>query len=1231
MRQIFRTRTARWTTFLGGIGGALALAVLLSSGVSGASSVTPGTVAPASNVAGGSTSYTVTFETSSVTGGIPAALQSCPTQCTITLTAPNNTNFVTTGIYSVHAASGVATVGSVAVSKVTGPGASSTSSTDNQVIITLSSSTIGASDTVTVTVPNVSNPTTASSSNVIDESTSSDTTPTATAAYSIVAGPADHLVVVSGSGQHANTGSTFASPLQVALQDHYNNPVTTPGINVTFTAPASGASATFTTNTNTDTVPTNSNGVATSSAVTANATPATGYQVQVTGLTNTGVIDGAAFTLINVGAPAKVVFPNPAVSGSASSSANIQISIQEQDAVGNPTTGAETVNLTSSAGTGFFSATSGGTPVTSVNIASGSSSVSFFYGDTKAGMPQITAAASGLNSGMQTETVNPASASKLVFTNMPATGAASSSATLGPITVQERDAFDNPTTTAETVNLTSTAGTGVFSATSGGATVTSVNITSGSSNASFFYGDTKTGTPQITAAASGLASGMQSETINAASASKLVFTNAPVPGSASPSANIPITVQEQDAFNNPTTTAETVNLSSNTAGTAVFSATSGGATVTSVNITTGSSSKSFFYGDTKAGSPQVTAAAGGLTSAMQTETVNAANPAKIGVVSGSGQSTPAGQTFALPLTAQVEDAFGNPVTGSGVLITFTAPNTGASATFNNTTNVETDATGANGEAVTSTLTANATAGVPYSVQATNGSYTGTSFTLTNVGAPSQLVFTSSPVSGAASSSATLGPITVQEQDAFGNPTTSAETVNLSSNSAGTAVFSATSGGSATTSVNITSGSSSASFFYGDTKAGSPQITAAASGLTSAMQTETVSAGLPGHLVFTTEPGGADAGSALSPQPVVAIYDAFGNPITTGSGSTDTITVTLPAGSFTAAQARTAHAGSFANGQPSASVAAVGGVATFSGLAVDQPGDYTLSASDTTTPAVPHVTSSQFTVTQPVVPPTPHGYWLEGSDGGIFSFGSAEFHGSMGGISLQRPVVGIVPTADGGGYWLVASDGGVFSFGDTQFYGSIPGLGLHPAGSGLPNSLNAPIVAMVPSIDDGGYFMVASDGGVFAFGDATFAGSCPGIGGCSGSAVAVVPDGTGNGYWLITSNGNVYPFGDAPYLGAPGRQAAPITAAVATPSGDGYLILDGVGKVFSYGDAPALGSAPSGSLGVLNPTTAIFATSTGQGYWVVDALGQVFPFGDAPNDGDLSGTHLNAPIIAASGS
>src|SRR5476651_1345914 len=71
-----------------------------------------------------------------------------------------------------------------------------------------------------------------------------------------------------------------------------------------------------------------------------------------------------------------------------------------------------------------------------------------------------------------------------------------------------------------------------------------------------------------------------------------------------------------------------------------------------------------------------------------------------------------------------------------------------------------------------------------------------------------------------------------------------------------------------------------------------------------------------------------------------------------------------------------------------------------------------------------------------------GYWLVASDGGVFSFGDAQFYGSTGSIRLNQPIVGIAATATGKGYWLVASDGGIFSFGDAHFYGS--GVAFHAA-------------------------------------------------------------------------------------------------------------------------------------------------------------------------------------------
>jgi hypothetical protein len=128
----------------------------------------------------------------------------------------------------------------------------------------------------------------------------------------------------------------------------------------------------------------------------------------------------------------------------------------------------------------------------------------------------------------------------------------------------------------------------------------------------------------------------------------------------------------------------------------------------------------------------------------------------------------------------------------------------------------------------------------------------------------------------------------------------------------------------------------------------------------------------------------------------------------------------------------------------------------------------------TNQAVPAVAG----VTIPFVAPfSGKGYWLVASDGGVFSYGDAAFHGSAGALTLNKPIVGMATTPDGKGYWLVASDGGVFSYGDAAFHGSAGAL-----------TLNKPIVGMATTPDGKGYWLVASDGGVFSYGDAAFLGS-----------------------------------------------------------------------------------------------------------------------------------------------
>ena len=160
----------------------------------------------------------------------------------------------------------------------------------------------------------------------------------------------------------------------------------------------------------------------------------------------------------------------------------------------------------------------------------------------------------------------------------------------------------------------------------------------------------------------------------------------------------------------------------------------------------------------------------------------------------------------------------------------------------------------------------------------------------------------------------------------------------------------------------------------------------------------------------------------------------------------------------------------------------------------------------------------------------------------------------------------------------------------------PGLGLHPAGSGLPNSLNAPIVGMVPSIDDNGYFMVASDGGVFAFGDAHFAGSCPGIGGCSGAAVAVMPDAQRQRLLAGDLDGKRLHVRRRALLRCPGPRHRDLGRAhsrrVGLPGPPRRTV-----RSSPTATPPPTARPPPPNFNGFDPASSIFSTSDGAGYWV----------------------------------
>lgn len=188
-------------------------------------------------------------------------------------------------------------------------------------------------------------------------------------------------------------------------------------------------------------------------------------------------------------------------------------------------------------------------------------------------------------------------------------------------------------------------------------------------------------------------------------------------------------------------------------------------------------------------------------------------------------------------------------------------------------------------------------------------------------------------------------------------------------------------------------------------------------------------------------------------------------------------------------------------------------------------------------------------------------WIADSTGHVFgesdfSGPPAENFGDASGLPLNQPIVGMTPTSDGHGYWLVASDGGIFAYGNAGFYGSTGSI-----------RLNQPIVGMSVSASGGGYTLVATDGGVFAFGDAQFLGSIPGVLAPGQQlnkpieGIVTTPD--GGGYWMVASDGGIFSFGDAPFLGSLGGQnlASPIVGMFA--HGNGYTLVGEDGTLYPF--------------------------------------------------------------------
>jgi cell wall-associated NlpC family hydrolase len=133
---------------------------------------------------------------------------------------------------------------------------------------------------------------------------------------------------------------------------------------------------------------------------------------------------------------------------------------------------------------------------------------------------------------------------------------------------------------------------------------------------------------------------------------------------------------------------------------------------------------------------------------------------------------------------------------------------------------------------------------------------------------------------------------------------------------------------------------------------------------------------------------------------------------------------------------------------------------------------------------------------------------------VQAYGDARYHGSLASTLLFSPVIDMVATPDDGGYWLVTSKGRAAAYGDARSYGDLRHA-----------TMTTSIVSMARTATGNGYWLLGSNGNIWAFGAAHDWGAIPSPE-RSQSMQSIIPTGQGGGYWIIAHDGDVHSFGDA---------------------------------------------------------------------------------------------------------
>ena len=742
------------------------------------------------------------------------------------------------------------------------------------------------------------------------------------AAFTITPGAANSLAVSTQPSTAAQSGVAFAQQPVIQLQDASGNAVSQSGVVVTAAIATGGGTLGGTL-----TATTNGSGAATFTnlMITGTVGPRT-LSFAASGLT--GATSGTV-TLSAGAATRLAVSTQPSTTAQSGVAFAQQPVLQLQDAAGNPVSQSGVV-VTAAIATG--GGTLGGT-LTAATNGSGAASFTNLLITGTVGARTLSFSASGLaGATSDTITVSAGAASQLAITTQPSAAAQSGVALAPQPVIQLQDAAGNPVSqsgvvvTAAIATGGGTLGGTLTAATNGSGTATFTNLmitgTAGPRTLSF----SASGVASVTSGTVVVGAGAPAQLAISAQPSTtaqsgVAFAQQPV-------------LQLQDAAGNPVSQSGVVV----TAAIATGGGTLGGTLTASTNGSGAATFTNLMITGT-VGARTLSFTASGLTGATSgTVTLSAGAATQLAVSTQPSTTAQSGVAFAQQPAIQLQDASGNAVSQSGVVVT--AAITTGGGTLGGTLTATTNGSGA---AAFTNLMITGTVGARTLSFAASGLTGATSGTVTlSAGAATQLTVSTQPSTTAQSGVAFVQQPVIQLQDASGNPVSQSGVVV-------TAAI-ATGGGTLGGTLTATTNGSGAAAFTNLTMtgtAGARTLSFTASGLTGATSgTVTLSAGAASQLVFTTEPP-ASATSQAGFGFAVTAEDGGGNPVTTFSGPVTVAIGTNPAGGTLAG---------------TLTVDAAAGVATFTGIAIDNVGSgYTLVASSA---GLTSATSGAIAITAP---------------------------------------------------------------------------------------------------------------------------------------------------------------------------------------------------------------------------------------------------------------------------